>query len=334
MVVVTGGNAGLGYECARAIAASGQRWRVVLAVRSMEKGERAAVRIAEETANPEVEAMALDLASLASVRSFAGTLARRDDLPPLRALVCNAGVQVVSGTSYTDDGFEETFGVNHLGHFLLANLLLGRLEAPARIVSVSSGTHDPERRTGMPAPHYRGAEAMAHPGKYPDPVEESEGTGKVGRKRYTTSKLCSVMFAYELDRRLRAEGISTPGAPVDTNAFDPGAVPGTGLARDWGPLARLTWDKGVRKLVPILRRMGVSFNTPEASGRSLARLVTDPSLQGVSGAYFEIDERARSSGESYDREKARELWETSAALVGLEPAETPLRATAAASGGS
>src|SRR5215203_5956174 len=169
MVVVTGGNAGLGYECARAIAASSPEWRVVLAVRSTEKGERAVLRIAEETANPEVGAMALDLASLASVRSFAGALAKRDDLPPLRAIVCNAGLQVVSGTSYTEDGFEETFGVNHLGHFLLVNLLLGQLEVPARIFFVSSGTHDPKRRTGMPAPRYRGARALAHPEKYPDP---------------------------------------------------------------------------------------------------------------------------------------------------------------------
>lgn len=123
-VVVTGSNAGLGYECAKAIAASGREWRVVLAVRSPEKGERAALRIAEETANPGVEAMGLDLASLASVRSFAKEFARRDDLPPVRSLVCNAGLQVVSGSIHTEDGFEETFGVNHLGHFLLVNLIL------------------------------------------------------------------------------------------------------------------------------------------------------------------------------------------------------------------
>src|SRR5918994_3303248 len=326
MVVVTGGNAGLGYECARAIAASGPEWRVVLAVRSTEKGERAALRIAEETANPEVGAMYLDLASLASVRSFAGALARRDGLPPLRALVCNAGLQVVSGTSYTEDGFERTFGVNHLGHFLLVNLLLRQLEAPTRTAFVSSGTHDPKRRTGMPAPRYRGARALAHPEKYPDP----EAGGKVGRRRYTTSKLCNAMFAYELERRLRAEGLSALEAPVDANIFDPGAVPGTGLARDWGHLARLAWDRGVARLVPVLRRLGVPFSTPEASGRALARLVTDPSLEGVSGRYFEIGEVACSSEESYDLGKARELWETGAALVCLGPRDTPLRIAAAA----
>ncbi len=332
--VVTGGNAGLGYECAKAVAASDPKWRVVLAVRDPEKGERAARAIAEETGNPNVEAMGLDLASLASIRSLAGDLAGRDDLPPLRAVVCNAGLQVVGGTRYTQDGFEETFGVNHLGHFLLVNLLLRELEAPARVVVVSSGTHDPERRTGMPAPRYRGAAALAHPERHPDPDEEGEGAGKVGRRRYTASKLCNAMFTYELDRRLRAEGLSSLEAPIDANVFDPGAVPGTGLARDWGPLARLAWDRGMARLVPVLRSLGVPFSTPEASGRALARLVDDPFLRGVSGRYFEIDQEARSSEESYERGKAAELWEASAALVGLASGETPLAVGAAAPGAS
>lgn len=329
-VVITGGNAGLGYECAKAIAASDRGWRIILAVRGAGKGERAARAIAEETGNPGVEAMGLDLASLASVRSFAGELTRRDDLPPFRALVCNAGLQVVSGTTHTEDGFEETFGVNHLGHFLLVNLLLRELETPARIIFVSSGTHDPKRRTGMPAPRYHGAAVLAHPEGRSDSEEEGEGPGSVGRRRYTASKLCNAMCAYELDRRLRTEGLSAPEAPIDANVFDPGAVPGTGLARDWGPLARLAWDGGVARLVPVLRRLGVPFSTPEASGRALARLVTDPLLEGVSGRYFEIGEEARSSEESYDLGKARELWETSAALVGLRPRDTPLRIAAAA----
>ena len=327
-IVVTGGNGGLGYECAKAIAASGPKWRVVLAVRGTEKGERAALRIAEETGNPGVEAMRLDLASLGSVRSFAKELARRHDLPPLRAVVCNAGLQKVSGTGYTEDGFEETFGVNHLGHFLLVNLLLRQLEAPARIVFVSSGTHDPKRRTGMPSPRYRGAQAFAYPDRYPQ--GEGESTGVVGRRRYTASKLCNAMCAYELDRRLQAQRLSTSEAPIDANAFDPGAVPGTGLARDHAPLARFVWDRGVGRLVPILRRLGVPFSTAEASGRALARLVTDPYLEGVSGRYFEIDEEACSSEESYDLKRAEELWEESVVLVGLVPEETPLRVVAAA----
>ncbi len=333
-VIVTGGNSGLGYECARAISGSGSGWHVVLAVRDAEKGGRAARGVSEETGNPGVEAMALDLASLASVRSFAREVASRDDLPPLKAVVCNAGLQVVAGTSYTDEGFETTFGVNHLGHFLLVNLLLKELSAPARVVVVSSGTHDPGRRTGMPVPRYRGAEALAYPERHPNPDETSEGPGVVGRRRYTTSKLCNAMFAYELDRRLRSEGVSTPERPICVNAFDPGAMPNTGLTRDYGPLARFAWDKGLTLLLPVFRRLGVATSTPEVSGRALARLVTDPALEGVSGRYFEINEEARSSEESYDERKAAELWETSVRLVGLRPEETPSRAAMAKRGAS
>ncbi len=322
-VVITGGNAGLGYECARAISASAPSgWRVVLAVRDPEKGERAARRISEETGNPDVEAEKLDLTSLGSVRSLAGRLSSRDDLPPLGAVVCNAGLQVVSGTSRTSDGFETTFGVNHLGHFLLVNLLLRDLAAPARVVFVSSGTHDPERRTGMPAPRYRGAEALAYPERHPDPDEAGESVGVVGRRRYTTSKLCNVMCAYELDRRLRDEGVSRPEARICVNAFDPGGMPNTGLTRDYGPAMRFAWDKGLTLLLPVFERFGIAMSTAEASGKALARLVTDPALDGVSGRYFEIGEAARSSTESYDEKRAAELWETSAGLVGLKPEET------------
>ncbi len=167
----------------------------------------------------------MELSSLSSVRAFGQGFISREDLPPLRAIVCNAGLQVVGGTSYTEDGFETTFGVNHLGHFLLVNLLLKRLAAPARIVFVSSGTHDPKRRTGMSAPRYLGAQALAHPHEHPDPVEKSEAPGKLGRRRYTTSKLCNVLCSYELDRRLRREGLSTAKAPINVNAFDPGPCP-------------------------------------------------------------------------------------------------------------
>ena len=100
-VVVTGGNAGLGYECARAVSASDPTWQIVLACRDVGKGESAALAIAKTTGSPNVEAMALDLASLASVRSFRRELASREDLPPLKALVCNAGLQVVSGSTRT-----------------------------------------------------------------------------------------------------------------------------------------------------------------------------------------------------------------------------------------
>ncbi len=317
-VIVTGGNSGLGYECAKAILNERRGWHVVIAGRSQTRCQDAAKRLAAETSNEGVEAKVLDLASLASVRRFAESM-KAASVPPLRALVCNAGIQVVGETQTTADGFEATFAVNHLAHFLLAHLLLRQLEAPGRVIFVSSGTHDPTQKTGMPAPEYLGGRALAFP-----PESPREGPGFAGRKRYTTSKLCNVLCAYEFDRRLRAEGLSTPARPLDVNAFDPGLMPGTGLARDYGPLIRFLWFKLGPSLRPLLKLMSGNVYSADQSGRALAQLVLDPELQGRSGRYFEVGGEARSSVESYDLSKAADLWERSVELVGLRPEETLL----------
>ena len=104
-VIVTGGNTGLGYECAKTIAAARQNWHVVIASRDATKSAEAAQRTIGETGNTYIEAMPLDLASLASIRAFSQAFAARDDLPPLHSIVCNAGTQVARGIAYTDDGF-------------------------------------------------------------------------------------------------------------------------------------------------------------------------------------------------------------------------------------
>lgn len=316
-VIITGGNQGLGYQAAKNVAAAGEGWHVVIAGRNERRVAESVGRLRVESGNPRVEGMDLDLSSLRSVRSFSEAFAARDDLPPLGVLVCNAGLQVVSGTTFTEDGFETTFGVNHLGHYLLVNLLVGQMTSPARIVFVSSGTHDPKQRTGMPAPRYPGAKALSWPERYPDPDAEGEGVGVVGRRRYTTSKLSNVYATYELARRLKGSGITS-------NAFDPGLMPGTGLARDWGLAGRFVSDRVLPLLVPVFEKFGMNVHTVEASGKALARLVTDPKLENVSGRYFEGEKEIRSSELSYDRKNATELWETSAELVGLGTGETAL----------
>ncbi len=126
----------MGYVYARTFAASHPDRHIIIASRNQRQGTRAVSTLQHKTGNQHIAWMSLDLASLASVRAFAREVAKRS-LPPLRALICNAGLQVVSGTTYTQDGFEMTFGVNCLGHFLLVNLLLPQLVAPARIVFVS-----------------------------------------------------------------------------------------------------------------------------------------------------------------------------------------------------
>jgi NAD(P)-dependent dehydrogenase (short-subunit alcohol dehydrogenase family) len=266
-------------------------WHVVLAVRSPTRGAEA---VAQLGAPERCTVIEVDLASLQSVHAFVDTF-RDAGLAPLHAVVCNAGVQVVSGTRLTAEGVEMTFGVNHLGHFALVQRLLDELADPARIVVVSSGTHDPAKRTGMPAPHYSSAAELAHP----------PGDTIDGRRRYTTSKLCNVLFAYELDRRL---GEGQRGITV--NAFDPGLMPGSGLARDYSPIGRWAW----RYLFPALRVLP-NVNSTRSSGQRLAALAGDPRYDGVTGSYFEGLRPVRSSVDSYDRDKALDLWETSERLL-------------------
>lgn len=292
--IITGANTGLGFECARALLESDPGWHVVLAVRDPGRGADAAARLGHPG---RTTVSGLDLASLRSVREFADGVAQPGSAP-VHALVCNAGLQVVSGARTTADGYDMTFGVNHLGHFALVQHLLGTLAVPARIVVVSSGTHDPAKFTGMSAPRYTTADELLRP-------EPDRSTGQDGRRRYTTSKLCNMLFTYELDRRL---GHGERGVAV--NAFDPGLMPGSGLARDYSRGQRLAW----RLLMPALRVLP-GVNSTQRSGTHLAALVADPALDGVTGAYFAGARRIPSSKDSYDEDKAADLWRVSERLV-------------------
>jgi light-dependent protochlorophyllide reductase len=316
--IVTGANTGLGFECARALAETGD-WHIVVACRSIEKGREAVKRLTAQTRPKEIEAMTLDLASLESVRNFGRDYAA-ERRPPLRAIVCNAATQIVTGRTFTKDGFETTFAVNHLGHFLLVNLMLAQIAPPARIVVVSSGTHDPAQTTGMPAPIYRRARILARPDEDSKPLDDPQGTA--GRRAYTTSKLCNVLFTYELDRRLRVEkAVGQNGPSITVNAFDPGLMPGTGLARDYGRMARFAW----RFVLPVLRPFVPNVNSAARSGCSLASMVTEPRFEHISGKYFQGARDVPSSKDSYDPAMAAELWESSVAMVKLTPDETILR---------
>ena len=297
-VIITGASAGLGLECARALLATDPSWHIVFAVRDLARGTQAVAQAGDPA---RCTVLQMDLASLMSVHAFVDDFRGRN-LPPLHAIVCNAGLQVVSGIERTAEGVEMTFGVNHLGHFALVQDLRAELVAPARIVVVASGTHDPAKTTGMPSPQYTSAADLAHPSD-DEPVD--------GRRRYTTSKLCNVLYAYELDRRL---GQGAQGVTV--NAFDPGLMPGSGLARDYSAIGRWTW----RYVFPLLRVLP-NVNSARSSGERLAALVSDPGFDGVTGTYFEGKRPIRSSADSYDREKALDLWVTSEQLLTLQTAE-------------
>ena len=193
--------------------------------------------------------------------------------------------------------------------------MLRHMEATGRIVFVSSGTHDPAQKSGMPVPRLTDARSLAQPD---DEEEASLNPGSVGRRRYTTSKLCNVLCTYEMDRRLKTWGTSTTDRPITVNAFDPGLMPGTGLARSYGPAAQIAWHTLGPVLSWALRPFHINIHSPKDSGRALAKLVLDPALEKVSRRYFEGLKEIPSSLESYDLAKAAALWDQSADLVVLD----------------
>jgi len=310
-VLVTGGNSGIGFECARALARNG--WPVVIASRDRRVSATAVERITREGGT--ATEIGLDLGSTESVRRFAAEIAAQD--VPLQALVCNAGLQMTAGPRLSSDGFELTFAVNHLGHFLLTNLLLTRLRAhaPSRIVIVASGVHDPAMRTGMPRPAVTDFATLAATG--------GPRMGEfAGRLAYVNSKLCNLWFMYELVRRLGSEDDR-----ITVNGFDPGLVPGSGLARDYPTALRFVWNRILPGVARALTLVTPKINPADKSGAALARLVLDPSLAHVSGKYFPSHTRwqeAKSSDASYDAERARTLWDESVRMTGLTPQESPL----------
>ena len=136
----------------------------------------------------------------------------------LQGIICNAGVQTNGQPSYSADGYETTFASNCLGHFLLVNLLLASVAATGRIVWTASGTHDPALMDGKSVGKAAepDAKALATQGRDGKPIS--------GGRRYATSKICVIMYAYELDRRLRKAGTT-----VGSIAYDPGFLPDTGM---------------------------------------------------------------------------------------------------------
>lgn len=297
-VLVTGGSSGIGYEAALEIAKQQPTLRIIIAARS--NAVNADEKINQITGNNSVVFQRLDLSSLASVRAYATALIAENRLP-LRALVLNAGLQFPGGVQYTADGFEATFGVNHVGHALLFHLLAPHLADGARVVVTASGTHDPAQKTGIPDAYYDNAEELAHP---------TEETSKnAGRQRYSTSKLCNVMWTYAVDRRLAAARGTGKGKGITVTAFDPGFVPATGLVRDAGWLPRFIVSTILPNILPLLRRFVIeNVHTPQESGFALARLAVGGDVEGVSGKYYEGLKIIESSPASKRVEKQEDLW--------------------------
>lgn len=278
-VLITGGNTGIGKATAIALARMGAA--VTITTRDLAKGQEAVADIRRASGSDAVEVMRLDLASLADVRRFAAEYL--EGHPQLHVLINNAGL-ILSERSETADGFETTFGVNHLGHFLLTHLLLDRLKAsaPARIIVLSSDAH--HMVSGLDFDDLQARRSYR------------------GLRVYARSKLANALFVLELAERLRGTGVTV-------NAVHPGVVrSGFGLDNDTSGLMKL-----------YLKLAGRFMLTPEQGARTSIHVATAPELETTSGMYFAKSKLRRPSRAALDRAAALRLWEVSEQLTGIAP---------------
>jgi NAD(P)-dependent dehydrogenase (short-subunit alcohol dehydrogenase family) len=275
VVLITGATGGIGKATAIGLAALGAQ--VAITGRDLGRTEAAAVEIRRLTRNPDVRAFGADLSVQADVRRLGAEVLAA--YPRLDVLVNNVGGSWAT-RHVTPDGIEHTFAVNHLAAFLLTNLLLDRLRAsaPARVVNVAS--------------------AAQSSGEI-DFADLQAEHGYSERKAYPQAKLASVMFTYELARRLDGSGVTA-------TVLHPGVVNTAFGAEDPGLIFKI--------LVPLMRPF---MKTPAQGARTSIYLASSPAVQGVSGVYFADSQPKQTSERSYDEAVAARLWRASAELVGL-----------------
>ncbi|MBU9719965.1 MULTISPECIES: SDR family oxidoreductase [Bacillaceae] len=275
ITLVTGANSGMGKATSLAFAKLGTH--VVMMCRNKEKGEAARQEVVSESGNHSVDLHICDLGNLEDIRQFAQTF--NLNYPKLDVLINNAAI-ITTKRKETGDGFELQFGVNHLGPFLLTNLLLEKLKtaSSARIINVSSGAH----KIGT--------------------IDFNDL--QTQHKKYRTfsvygqSKLANILFTNELARRLEDTNITA-------NSLHPGAV-ATNLGIDR--------ETGFGKT--IVRMLRPFFKTPEEGADTAIYLATSPEVAGVSGKYF-INRKVVKTKKAEDPTVAKKLWEVSEKLVGL-----------------
>lgn len=296
-IVMTGGTSGFGAIAAARLAQSGDA-RLILGARQPTSAD---------------EPVPLDLTTLESVRRFATSVRERLGRTPIDALVLNAGVIRPDADGRTVDGFETTFAVNHLAHYLLVRLLLPALAENGSVVLTASGTHDPATRSGPAPPRHAEAELLAHPER--DPGRDPSAR-RAGQQAYTASKLCTVLTARSL-----SEQPDVQIRRIAVAAYCPGQVFGTGLAKTLSLPLRLAWSVLGTPVGWPLRQLKHDLNSRTAAGHSLADLalgvVTPPAGRSYAAlrrgrlTWPDPSELARRA------DLAQALWRDSARLVGL-----------------
>ncbi|KAK9269798.1 hypothetical protein L1049_001576 [Liquidambar formosana] len=310
-VIITGASSGLGLATAKALAETG-KWHVTMACRDFLKAERAAKSVGIAKENYTI--MHLDLASLDSVRQFVDNFQRSEQ--PLDVLVCNAAVYLPTAKepTFTAEGFELSVGTNHLGHFLLARLLLDDLKKSdypsKRLIIVGSITGNTNTLAGNVPPKANLGDLRGLQGGLNGLNSSAmiDGGDFDGAKAYKDSKVCNMLTMQEFHRRFHEE------TGITFASLYPGCIATTGLFREHIPLFRLLFP-------PFQKYITKGFVSEEESGKRLAQVVSDPSLT-KSGVYWSWNKDSASfenqlSQEASDVEKARKVWEVSEKLVGL-----------------
>ncbi|XP_029922359.1 dehydrogenase/reductase SDR family member 13-like [Myripristis murdjan] len=279
-VIVTGSNTGIGKTTAIDLAKRGAR--VILACRSQQRGEAALAEVKRESGSSQVVFMQLDLASLKSVRDFAETFLKAE--PRLDLLINNAGIFL---QGKTEDGLGMMFGVNHIGHFLLTNLLLDRLKecGPSRVINVASVLH----KNGTVDFGYLSAHKAL-----------GEGDSFLAMLQiYSNSKLCNVLFTHELAKRLQ-------GTEVTCYSLHPGTIK-TDIGR-YNSLFTALLIKPISMLF---------FKNPVQGAQTTLHCALQEGIEPLSGRYF-VDCGVKDvSPKAKDDAAAKKLWELSERLSGL-----------------
>uniref|UniRef100_A0A7N0ZSN1 NADPH-protochlorophyllide oxidoreductase n=1 Tax=Kalanchoe fedtschenkoi TaxID=63787 RepID=A0A7N0ZSN1_KALFE len=310
-VIITGASSGLGLATAKALSETGE-WHVIMACRNFLKAERAAKSVGMAKENYTI--MHLDLASLDSVRQFVDSYKKSGR--PLDVLVCNAAVYLPTAKepTYTAEGFELSVGTNHLGHFLLARLLLDDLKESdypsKRLIIVGSITGNTNTLAGNVPPKANLGDLRGLAGGLNGVASSPmiDGGEFDGAKAYKDSKVCNMLTMQEFHRRYHEE------TGVTFASLYPGCIAETGLFREHIPLFRLLFP-------PFQKYITKGYVSEEEAGLRLAQVVSDPSLT-KSGVYWSWNKNSASfenqlSEEASDPEKARKVWEVSEKLVGL-----------------
>ncbi len=310
-VVITGASSGVGLQAAKALAQRG--WNVVMACRDLAKAQAAAEALKMSPDNYTI--MRLDLANLESVRQFAQNF---KDSGNLDALVCNAAVYLplLKEPLRSADGYELSVATNHLGHFLLCNLLLDELKKSPnpRLIILGTVTANPKELGGkipIPAPPDLGTLQGFEAG-FKAPVAMIDGKKFKSGKAYKDSKLCNVLTMRELHRRYHES------TGIVFSCLYPGCVATTALFRHHYPL--------FQKLFPLFQKnITGGYVSEELAGERVAAVVAEPEYN-ESGVYWSWGNRQQKdrqsfiqevSNEASDDNKSKRLWELSEQLVGL-----------------